>query len=354
MADNLRRALVINLKHIGDVLTSTPVLAGLKEAGWQTWILVDKIALDVVTDSPVVDRVLVLDREVHGLNNLAHQWRLIRAIRRAGFEVVIDLSEGDRGAWLSYLSRARTRVGLGARKRRGRERLMTHVVPRQPLDQPAPHMVRRHLQTLAALGLEAVDSPMRVGWSQAEEDWADERLAELGLTPGQYVLVHPTSRWMFKAWTPHGNAALIKYFWQEHGLSTVMTAGPDLEENFFCREVMAYARDSGAPIHDLSGRLDLKRLTVLIAKARLFFGVDSAPMHLAAAVGTPVLVCFGPSGEHMWGPWLVEHEVVARPEACRPCGGAGCDDEGISCCLMELGPGAVMEAADRLLDRTGS
>jgi heptosyltransferase-3 len=354
MADHPRRALVINLKHIGDVLTSTPVMAALKEAGWQTWVLVDRIAREVVTDSPVVDQVLVLDRTAHGPANLNRQWRLIRAVRRAGFEVVIDLSEGDRGAWLSYLSRARTRVGLGARQPRWRERLMTHVVPRHPLDQPAPHMVRRHLETLTAIGLPAPESPLRVGISEADGAWASQRLADMGLQPGRYAVVHPTSRWMFKAWSPHGNAALIKYLWREHGLPTVLTSGPDMEETFFCREVLAYARDAGGPIHDLTGRLNLKRLTALIAQARLFFGVDSAPMHLAAAVGTPVLVLFGPSGEHMWGPWMVEHEVVARPEECRPCGGAGCDDEGISCCLMELGPGVVMEAADRLLARTGS
>ncbi|MBU0516686.1 MAG: putative lipopolysaccharide heptosyltransferase III, partial [Proteobacteria bacterium] len=96
MPDLESRALVINLKHIGDVLTSTPVVAGLKRAGFQTWVLVDRIALDMVTDSPAVDRVLVMDRTQKGWSHLKHQWRLLRAVRQAGFEVVIDLSEGDR------------------------------------------------------------------------------------------------------------------------------------------------------------------------------------------------------------------------------------------------------------------
>ncbi len=352
MPDPEPRALVINLKHIGDVLTSTPVMAGLKRAGFQTWVLVDRIAMDMVTDSPVVDRVLVLDRTQKGWGLVRHQWRLLRAVRRAGFGVVVDLSEGDRGAFISRVSRAKTRVGLGARRPKWRERMWTHIVPRHPLDQPAPHTVRRNLDALAAIGLPADPGPLVIGWSEAEEQWVEDRLNELGLNDKAFALVHPTSRWMFKAWTPDGNAALIDYFWERHGLPTVLTAGPDLEESFFIRELRAALAGSATPVHDLSGRLDLKQLAALISRARIFMGVDSAPMHLAAAVGTPTLVVFGPSGEHMWGPWMVEHEVVSRPESCRPCGGAGCDDGGVSCCLMELGPGAVIAAADRLLART--
>ena len=75
-----------------------------------------------------------------------------------------------------------------------------------------------------------------------------------------------------------------------------------------------------SPIVDLTGQLTMPELSALIASARLFIGCDTAPMHLAAAAGTPVVAWFGPSDEHVWGPWQVPHRVVASiVHPCRPC-----------------------------------
>jgi len=80
--------------------------------------------------------------------------------------------------------------------------------------------------------------------------------------------------------------------------------------------------------------------------------VDSAPMHMAAALKVPVAVLFGPSGEKMWGPWRVESEVLTLPLDCRPCGRDGCDGSKLSRCLLEMEPSDVCQALDRLLART--
>jgi heptosyltransferase-3 len=102
----------------------------------------------------------------------------------------------------------------------------------------------------------------------------------------------------------------------------------------------------------LSGRLTLKQLAALSARAKLFIGVDSAPMHIAAAVRTPVVALFGPSGELEWGPWRVPHRVVASgAHACRPCGNDGCGGGKVSECLTELPLEAALAAVDSLLRR---
>jgi heptosyltransferase-3 len=98
-------------------------------------------------------------------------------------------------------------------------------------------------------------------------------------------------------------------------------------------------------IADLSGQLSLKQLAALSARARLFVGVDSAPMHIAAASGTPVVALFGPSGDVEWGPWGSGHRVLSsRQHACRPCGQDGCGGGKLSECLTSLTLAQVQSA----------
>ena len=97
----------------------------------------------------------------------------------------------------------------------------------------------------------------------------------------------------------------------------------------------------------------LKQLAAVIGRSCLFFGVDSAPMHIAAAVGTPVVALFGPSGEHNWGPWGAGHRVVAVNLFCRPCGQDGCNGSKRSDCLELLTEAEVIAAVDAQLARGG-
>ena len=107
--------------------------------------------------------------------------------------------------------------------------------------------------------------------------------------------------------------------------------------------------EPGAVSLDLSGQLDLAALGGLIASARLFAGVDSAPMHMAAALGVPVLTIFGPSGEHMWGPWQARAEVLVGECPEHPCGRDGCEGSKVSRCLVDMSSARVIAAVDRLL-----
>jgi heptosyltransferase-3 len=100
----------------------------------------------------------------------------------------------------------------------------------------------------------------------------------------------------------------------------------------------------------LAGQLSLKELAALTARARLFIGVDSAPMHIAAAMGTPTVALFGPSGDREWGPWGVPHRVVSSDaHPCRPCGIDGCGGGKVSDCLSSLSVDRVHAAVQELL-----
>jgi len=106
-------------------------------------------------------------------------------------------------------------------------------------------------------------------------------------------------------------------------------------------------KESRVTPSNLAGRLTLKELGALINRARLFFGMDSAPMHLAAAVGTPAVALFGPSGVFNWGPWGEGHLVIQKDWECVPCGRDGCQGSKISRCLTEISPDEVLAAMAR-------
>ncbi len=108
-----------------------------------------------------------------------------------------------------------------------------------------------------------------------------------------------------------------------------------------------------APV-SLAGQLSLKELAALTRQARIFVGVDSAPMHIAASQGTPAVALFGPSGEIAWGPWRVAHRVVAsQVHPCRPCGNDGCGGSKVSECLTTLPVARVLDAVQSLINETG-
>ena len=134
---------------------------------------------------------------------------------------------------------------------------------------------------------------------------------------------------------------------QAEGQRIVLSAAPSPAEMAMVRRIAA---PLAAPVVDLSGQLTLKQLAALTAKAKLFVGVDSAPMHIAAAMGTPTVALFGPSGDQEWEPWLTPCRIVTSGHSCRPCGNDGCGGGKVSDCLTTIPVKQVLDAIHELLD----
>jgi len=173
-----------------------------------------------------------------------------------------------------------------------------------------------------------------------------QKLAALGLKPRSFVVMHPGAGWRFKCWTAAGYARVIEYIQEGWGLPGVLTGSTAPHAQELIGEILAECRVS--PIN-LAGQLTLQELGALIAKARFFFGADSAPMHLAAAVNTPAVALFGPSGAYNWGPWGEGHLVIQKEMECVPCGLDGCEGTKISRCLTELTPEEVVGQVEMFL-----
>jgi heptosyltransferase-3 len=337
-----KRVLVIKLKQPGDVLVSTPLIAALKEAWPECHLtyLVPAGTEEMVSGHPGLDDLLVVDRRGQTWGEaLRFAWNL----RRRHFDLVLELSGGDRGALYALLSGARERLGFARPgqpcwQRRG---CFTRLLPRPPVKM---HLVEQNLEALRALGLAPRHPRLQFFWDSQVEDRIQELLASLGLSPREFLVMHPGAGWGFKCWTPAGYARVIDALQEDWRLPVVLTGSAAPLEGELLAGILGECR--GNPIN-LVGRLSLKELGALIARAKFFFGVDSAPMHLAAAVHTPAVALFGPSGAYNWGPWGAGHLVLQKDWECVPCGRDGCEGSKVSRCLTELTPEEVLDAMAR-------
>lgn len=344
-----RRILCIKLKHIGDVLLMTPAIRALRVAwpGSDISALVPRATADVLTGNPDLTAILAFERAA----GIGGSWRTLRALRRYGPDLVLEMGQGDREAVLGWLSGARRRIGYEpGRSGRWRRLLLTQVVPWNG----AQHVVETNLDLVRACGVPAeAIRPVLVVRPETRARMS-ARLAAAGLGTGApLVVVHPVSRWLFKAWPEASCAEVIARLIQRAGVAVALTSGPGPAEEQAAHRILSRVEEAraGRPILNLIGQTSLAELAAVLERAVLFLGVDSAPMHMATALGVPVVALFGPSGERSWGPWGDGHVVVTSPYLCRPCGQDGCLGSKRSDCLEALSAQTVWQAAEPLLRR---
>ena len=337
-----RRALFTKLRHIGDVLLMTPSIRALRRARPESRIaaLVPRGTEDVLAGNPDLDQVFLFDRR----GGVAGKWELVRALRRYAPDLVLEMGEGDRETLLGWLSGARERVGYRPEGRRAWRRvLLSRCVPWN-----GQHVVEANLDLLRACGIPVDGSRPVLVVSPEARSRMMARLASAGLEPGgPLVVVHPVSRWLFKAWPERRCAEVLSGLAARQGISVAVTSGPGVQEVAAARRILA---QTAGPVIDLVGQTTLPELAAVLERAQLFIGVDSAPMHMAAALGVPVVALFGPSGEHDWGPWGDGHIVLSSPYLCRPCGKDGCLGSKRSDCLEAIAAQTVLQAVTPLLE----
>lgn len=340
------RVLVVKFGHHGDVLLASPVASVLKARAPQ--LEIDALVYDdtapMLEGHPALAELHTIGRNwrLQGLpRRLILETRLLRRLRSRGYGLLVLLSEHYRGAWLARLLGVRYGVAPAVRERGGFwKRSFTHLYP--ALKGNRRHQVEINLDALRRIGVQPALEERKVRFTPGAA--AEARAATL-VGDRAFVHVHPASRWRFKCWPAAKWAELIDRLAAE-GAAIALTAAPD--EKALVEEIV---RETKAPVLNLAGQLSLKELGAVIARARLFIGVDSMPMHLAGAMGVPTVALFGPSGENEWGPWGVAHRVVTSAHTCRPCGLDGCGGGKVSECLTLLPVDAVHGAARALLGR---
>lgn len=284
--------LLLQLKRIGDLILTTPAIAAVREKFPEAKITLAVAAgsrelLPAITD---VDETLV----AHGSITDTAAW--LRVARRR-YDYCFDFTRTDRSAFVAMLSRARSRVVADHPRFRAQVRSAAY---NKFIDIPIGemHTVDYHLALLDPLGIQNPAQKLRLNIPESTLAAADRLLANAGLVPGEFLLLHPGSARLEKFWEPERWAAIIKRA-AEYDIQCVITGARSPLEQAHIAEIRAHCRNR---FLDLSGQVDLLTLAALIKRARLLTTVDSAPMHLAAATQTPQVALFGPTNPLHWAP----------------------------------------------------
>ena len=340
----IQRVLVVKLRFHGDVLLTTPVLTALKRQHPRLQIdaLVYAETQGMLAGHPALDRLFVVDRGWRARGpfaQLREEWRLFRELRARRHDLLLCLTEQWRCAWLARLLPVQHAV-VGEYPRR-RSRLwrasFTHRYA-----QPFPRdKIESHLDSLRRIGCRVSPEDKRASLPPAAEvaPKVASLLAEHGLRPGAFVLVHPTSRWIYKCWMPERYAEVMNRL-ARADVPVVLTAAPSAAERDFVADIL---KSLDGEIVNLAGQLSLPELGELIRQAGCFLGVDSVPMHMAAAAGTPLVALFGPSHQGIWAPKGPGAAVLSSAtRECLPCMKHGCGNSGYSECLEDVTVERVM------------
>jgi heptosyltransferase-3 len=344
---NIDRLAVFKMRNIGDVLMITPLLRALRETFPKARItaVVNSGTEAMLAGNPHIDEVLVYQRGE--LGGAGAEIRLVRELRRRRFDLTIGLTDGDRTAWYSLLCGAATRIGM-PRHSWGKfdPRRRAYNFPVYPSAEPM-HEVEKHfwLMEHAGLKLRTLSSKnLHLVVSKEIRAWARAELAPL--RPARIVHVHPVSRWLWKCWRDEAMAEVIDWLQTEREARVVVTTGPAPLERDRAREIVRLCRTQPR-FYD--GNLSLEQTAALSAESDGYFGVDTAPMHMAAAVGAPVVALFGPTNAENWGPWTPLGRVLSHVCACNEAKRQVCDWSQVRACLTAITVAEAQAALDQML-----
>ncbi len=349
----ISRVLVIHLRNHGDVLLTSPVFSVLHNHAphIETDALVYDHTAEMLTFHPAIAEIHQVIRKRQGLSfsaKLKAELDLLSKLRSRRYDMLISLGLHPSAIWLKWLLRPRYHVvpERGDRYARLWGKNFTHTF-KNPSNRRR-HQVELNLDALRQFGVfpsEQQRQLLLIPGKEAEAT-ARNRMAAHGLAPGSFVVVHAPSNWLFKCWPAERTASLIEQLVRD-GERIVLTSAPTEPDLALVRAIRGACRVDTV---DFSGQLSMKEFAALIGQAKLLIAVDSAPVHIAAAMCTPVVAIFGPSNEYVWRPWRVSNRVVSSNlHPCRPCLNRGCGGCGVSDCLTTLPVEPVIAAARELL-----
>jgi ADP-heptose:LPS heptosyltransferase len=329
------KALLIRLSSIGDVVHTLPALAALRSHGWEAGWLVEPPARVLLDGNPSLSQVFAVPAAK------AFRWReallTVRSLRAGRFDAALDFQGLWKSAAWARASRARRVVGWTGEARR--EGASTLLIGERLRHDGSGHVIDKNLALLRPLGIDAVgtrefplprprEAVVRVAAGLAE------------LAPEGFVVLNPGGGWGSKLWSPERFGELARGL-RAAGVRALVTYGPG-EQDLADRVV---AHSEGAAVRSFP--TTLVDYVELARRARLVVAADTGPLHIACAVGTPVVALFGPTDPSRNGPFAADDTVVRRTPVCAPCYSRSCvRHRGV---MDEIGAAEVLTAVSRRL-----
>jgi len=303
---NPKRVLIIKPSSLGDVIHATPILPALRALlpdAHVSWV-VNKSLRSLLEGRPDLDQVITYDKGGSGITarGLVGLSKLCATLTRSRFDLTIDLQGLLRSGLMTAAAGSPVRVGLED-AREGARFFYTHRVS---ASRTSIHAVDRVLIVAEALGLESPKAEFRPPVREEDEEWAGRALEGV---PGPRLILNMGARWETKRWPVEHFAEVARRAVSEFGAGIVAVGA---SEDRHLAE--ALQRHLGAiPVLDLCGRTNLLQLAAVARRADLFLSNDTGPIHLAAAVGAPVVGVYTSTDPLLTGPYGPNATVAQSP-----------------------------------------
>ncbi len=346
-ADNV---LAVRLDSLGDVLMTTPALRALKESrrGRRLTLLTSPAGAAAAALVPEVDRVLVYDapwmKAAAPRTDSLPEFAMIERLQTGRFDAAVIFTVYSQNplpsAFLCYLADIPLRL---AHCHENPYQLLTDWVADPEPANGIRHEVRRQLDLVAAVGWRTAHERMSLRASPDARLWVTGLLDRLGIDRGRpWVVVHPGASAASRRYPPEGFAEVSRRLVRDLGCQVVFTGSEG--ERPLVREIR---QRLDVPTHSLAGQINLEGLAALLSLAPLLIANNTGPVHVAAAVGTPVVDLYALTNpQHT--PWAVRCRVLSYDVPCKYCYKSVCP-EGHHDCLRRIEPEQVVRAARELL-----
>jgi heptosyltransferase-2 len=336
-----KKILVIGVNWVGDTVLSLPALRELRRLfpGVHIGFLARAYLGDLLREIPDVDEVISY-RTRTGINRWADELRMVRALRRSGFDVALILPRSFRSALVAYLAAIPFRVGYVDE---GRGFLLTHGIPRTD-SLLRLHRTEYYLHLIECMGGVAEGDAPAIEVAPVLRRWAQGYLRSCGMEDIRPVVgFNPGATYgSAKCWDPLRFSALGTRLCRDHGAG-ILIFGSRRE-----RELAAMiARGIDGKALNLAGSTTLPQLAALMASCDVVVTNDTGPMHISAAVKTPVVAIFGSTDPVTTGPRGNGHIIVRKAVSCSPCLKRVCPID--HRCMDLISTDDVQEALNRII-----
>ncbi len=319
---NINRILIVKLSSIGDVVHSLPTLKSLRDtypSAHIAWVVEEK-SKDVILDNPLLDEIIIFEKErwkktlfksKNTRDSIKDIFAFSSLLRQKKFDVAIDLQGLLRSSFITFFSGAKIRLGYQD------SREFSHIfynLKIKPASVPQ-HAVDRYLFVAKFLGADTsrVEFPLFV--RDEEKIYAKEIFNSHGIKKEDITVgLNPGASILHNQWRWENFAKLGDILQEKYKAKIILFGGP--QDINAAREIYNIMKTK--PIN-LAGLTTIKQLASVISFCNLFVGNDTGPMHIAVAMGVPVVAIFGPADPSRTGPYGKKHKVVYKKLPCAPC-----------------------------------
>ncbi len=343
---NFKKILITRTDRIGDVLLSTPVIKALRRNFPKSHIvvMVRPYARDIILGNPYLDEIIIYDK--YGAQRSF--WSSIKfawGLKKKRFDLALILHPTNRQHLVTTLAGIKKRVGLD--KKMGF--LLTDKIEHKK-QEGQKHELEYTLDVVRSLGIEPEDKDLFMPIRKDSEMYIEELLAReaAGLASEKMIALHPGASCPSKIWPAERFAQVADKLAGEFKVRVVVVAGPDDVNKG--KDLISLMR---CDCIDACGKTTLSQLASLLRRCCLFISNDSGPVHIATAVGVPVVAIFGRGqpglSPRRWGPTGKNDIVLHKDVGCRECLAHNCQ-KGFAC-LQAISAEDVLAAARKILSR---